>query len=441
MSLTISNQSDDTTSLDNSSQSESSASLYFFISYPRSKKEKEDDIYFVVPEDKNHIPKCIYKEETFENKVYYYQKIFMVNKATTGKKPNNYYFEFEIDDDKYIISFDSKGASFVYDVKLEKTKRMIYILRKVNQNVIQSYDKMHIFVDALKKNNEENKNNLLFKDTIELFSIKKGFSFLIELFVEIYKTKDLCELLLKKFNEMNINQKDNEKNMVRDSFLEKHKNIINSIISEADNYKYDAIEFYGVVLSYLNFYDYDNFSKIINELFKSKAEKLFEILLIYNSHFKFHPINQDFDFFNQFIEYTILNKKYEFFERGIKYIRDIETFIKIIEKNKDNYFKKYIKDNKDYLKYIIKLDDNLKSIKAENPPTISDPESTEETIKMGNGKETYSNTKKKSKKEINDDNKKFEKNIQNHYIIKMIKNIESLIHFSRENKTFLVYIK
>ena len=442
MSLKITTQSEDKVSSESSNQNENSSELYFFISYPRSKKEKEDDIYFVVPEDKNLIPKCIHKEETFENKVYYYQKIFKVKKAKTGKKPNNYYFEFEIDDDKYIISFDSKGASFVYDVKLEKTKRMIKILRKVNQNVIQYYDKMHFFVDALKENNEENKINSLYIDTIELFSIKKGFSFLIELFVEIYKKKDLCELLLKKFNEMNINQKDNEKNMGRDPFLEKHKKIFNSIISEADNYKYDDIEFYGVILCYLNFYDYDNFSKVINELFKSKAEKLFEILLIYNSHFKFHPINHNFDFFNQFIEYTIKNKDYSFFERGIKYIRDIETFIKIIEKNKDNYFKKYIKDNKEYLKYIIKLDDNLKSIKAENVPLESDPKSPEEpslTIKMGNGKEADFNTKKKSKKEIIEDNKKFEKNIQNHYIIKMIANIESLIRFSKENKTFLIY--
>ena len=202
---------------------------------------------------------------------------------------------------------------------------------------------------------------------------------------------------------MNLYQKDNEKNMVRDSFLEKHKKIFSSIISEADNYKYDTIEFYGLILCYLNFYDYDNFSKVINELFKSKAEELFEILLIYNSHFKFHPINQDFDFFNYFIRYTIWIKDYAFFERGIKYIRDIETFIKIIEKNKDYYFKNYIKDNKDYLKYIIKLDDNLKSIKAENATPISDTNSQEEpslTIKMGNGKETHSNTKKIQKKKL-----------------------------------------
>ena len=91
-------------------------------------------------------------------------------------------------------------------------------------------------------------------------------------------------------------------------------------------------------------------------------------MLIYNSHFKYHPINQNYEFLNKFIEYTILNKDYAFFKRGLEYIRDIETFINIMEKNKENFFNKYIKDKKDYLKYIIKLDDNLKNIRAENLP-------------------------------------------------------------------------
>jgi len=422
-----------------SCDSESSQSLYFFISYPRIKRENQDDIYFVVPEDRNQIPKCIYMDESHEDKGYYYQKIFMVNKsATTGKKANNYYFEFEIDDDKYIITFDSKGASFVYDVKLEKTKRMITILRKIDQNFIKYYDKMHFFVDALKRNNEENKINLFFKDTIELFSIKKSFSFLIELFVEIYKNKDLCELLLKKFKEMNVSQKESGTNLDREPFLEKHKPIFNSIISEVDNYNYDIIEFYGVILCYLHYYDSDNFSKTLNELFNTNSEKLFEVMLIYNSHFQFNPINQNFDFFQKFIEYTILEKDHAYFERGLEYIRDIETYIAIIEKEKDNYFTKYIKDNKEYLKNIIKLDDSLKKIKAENAEQKPSKDK-ELTIQIKDEKEADSNSKAKSKKEVEDNKRKFEKNIQNHFIIKMIKNIESLIRFCREKKTFLIY--
>ena len=85
----------------------------------------------------------------------------------------------------------------------------------------------------------------------------------------------MSEFLLEKFKEMNINQKYDENNMDRESFLEKYMKIFNKIISETGNYNYDIVEFYGVILCYLNFYDYDNFSNIINELFKSKTEDLF----------------------------------------------------------------------------------------------------------------------------------------------------------------------
>ena len=92
-------------------------------------------------------------------------------------------------------------------------------------------------------------------------------------------------------------------------------------------------------------------------------------MLIYNSYCKYHQINQNYEFFNKFIEYTLLNK--------------------------------------DYFKYIIKLDDNLKNIRSENEPLET------EIILL--------------------------KNIQNHFIIKIIRNIESLINFSREKRVFLIY--
>jgi len=420
--------------------------LYFFISYSLKKQINVDD-NFVVPENEYNIPKCIYMDEIFENKLYYYKKIFMINKsAEKGNQNNNYKFEFELDDDKYNISFDSKGASFIYDVKLEKTKRSIKSRKEINQNVIQYYEKMHIFMDALKKNNEAYKIDLLYKDTIDLFSIKEGFSFLIELFVEIYKNKYLCGDLLKKFKEMNQKQNNNKKYMEREPFLEKHKSIINMIISESD--EYNTIDFYGLILSYLNFYDYDNFDKIINELFKNKSEDLFEILLIYNSHFIYHPINQNFDFFNKFIEYTILYKDHNFFEVGLKYIRDIETFINIIAKNKENFFDKYIKDNKEYLKYIIKLGDNLKIIKAENelpsPNFIQledslDPESNNNLNIMMIQIEDEEEAKSILEKEIEEDDIFLEKEIESIFISNIIKNIESLINFSKEKNAFLIY--
>ena len=98
-------------------------SIYFFVKYNSTQKENTKDIDFVVPEKSNLKPVCIYIDDQYENQIYYYNKIFKVNKlAGKGKKGNNYYFEFETNDEKYIISFDSKGSSFIYDVKLEVGK-------------------------------------------------------------------------------------------------------------------------------------------------------------------------------------------------------------------------------------------------------------------------------------------------------------------------------
>ena len=366
--------------------------LYFFISYPSKDKEKADDIYFTEPKDENQIPKCIYMDEIYDNRVYYYKKIFMINKsAGKGKFSNKFIFEFELGRDNYEISFDSKEASFIYDVKLEKHKRILrFPITNINQNTIEYYDKMHIFINALKENNEENKIDLLYKDTIDLFSTKKDFSFLIELFVEIYKKKDLCKLLLDKFKEMNLKEKEVKKNMDRNLLLEKHKLIFNTIISEADNYNYDTIEFYGIILCYLNFYDYNIFSKIINELLNNKSKELFEILLIYNSHFKYHSIRNDFDFLN-------------------KFFKDIGTFINIIEKNKEKIFDKYFKD-KNNLTYTIKLDHDLKR------------------IKFGYSLDKNVNNLLPTSDSI------LPKEIE-----KIIKNIESIILFSKEKNAFLIY--
>ena len=107
--------------------------IYFFISYPKVKKEDNNDIKFVVPAKKEQKPECIHFEEYYDNKSYFYKKVFKVNKsAAKGKKASNYYFEFETGEYKYIISFDSKGSIFVYDASLEVEKRRIEIRRKVN---------------------------------------------------------------------------------------------------------------------------------------------------------------------------------------------------------------------------------------------------------------------------------------------------------------------
>ena len=104
--------------------------LYFYISYSKTKQENISDIKFVVPEKKEQKPECISSEEIYDKKSYNYKKIFKVNKsAAKGKKATNYYFEFETGEYRYIISFDSKGSTFVYDATVEVEKRRIEIRR------------------------------------------------------------------------------------------------------------------------------------------------------------------------------------------------------------------------------------------------------------------------------------------------------------------------
>ena len=133
--------------------------------------------------------------------------------------------------------------------------------------------------------------------------------------------------------------------MDRKDFLKDYISKFKLIISEADeiiiNNRYNLIEFYGIILCYLNYYDYETFSSVLNDLCVKKTEDLYEILLIYYSHLQYYQINKNFEFFNNFISYTIANKDFSFLLRGLYYIKDAETYLYIIEKSKNEIFERY----------------------------------------------------------------------------------------------------
>jgi hypothetical protein len=187
-------------------------SLYFFVTYSRKQKEN-NDVEFVVPEKNNLKPVCIYEDLKYEGQRFHYNKIFAVEKPKKSKK--NFNFVFEIGDEQYVISFDySKGSSFIYDVNLDFGKKIIDIRRKISQTK-EYQEKMDVFIKALEKNNEAQMIKELYKDTIELYSKKKIFSFLIVLFLKVYEDKDLCKELLNSFRKMNEDPKNIGKNMDR----------------------------------------------------------------------------------------------------------------------------------------------------------------------------------------------------------------------------------
>ena len=434
--------------------------LYFFAYYWSNQKEKSKDVNFIVPENNNDKPECIYSiEDPYVNKKFYYKKIFKIIKPTPKekkKKSNKYYFEFEIGENKYIITFEDKETTFIYDVTLEVGKRIIDIQRKIPQNIIEYSEKIDIFIEALKEEGEEEKIDDLYKEAIKLYSEKKGFYFLISLFLKIYKKKDICSILLEIFRKMNEEQKQNENNMDRKSNLKNYKSKFQNIIkNEAEQLikenKYNLIEFYGIILCYLNYYDEANFSLVIDELFTNNPEVLYEILLIYHTHF-INPISQNFEFLNKFVVHSIDKKEFQIFQIGLNYIKDIETFINILEKNKDNIFKGFFKsDNtKEKEKFIVKLDKNLKFKKANN----IDENKGDLTPNPEDESKKYfcniSNFDDKGKQEVNyNAPEPIKNNDLNNYsddeqinesknILKIIKNIESIINFSKSKNIFFV---
>ena len=330
--------------------------IYFIILYPRKEQEKPYEFTF----SENDInPENIYTEEIKqENQIIIYKKVFKFN----GRTHKKYKLEFYNGKIYYIITFEVKNNSFIYDIELKKGYKYLENnpLEIIDQKIIGYNKKLDIFLEALKRNNEDKKANILYKDTIDLYEEKKGFSFLISIFVKIYDNEELCKLLLHRFREMN----DNKKNMDRNKDIEVYIKKINDIPADEliKNNFYNPIEFYGIILCYLNYYDYDNFNKILKHLSVKWPIYLYEILIIYSFHF-LRPINQNLDFFVEFIYYCIERKEFYDFKIGLNYIRDIETFIIVIDRTKEKILEKYFDSYKSFKP--IKLNNNLELIKKE----------------------------------------------------------------------------
>ena len=347
---------------------EISKEIYFMILYKIEQKKlpnfKKTDI---IPE------KILLKEFKGEDGANFYLIVFKSNiKDHSSKKSIFYSLELEIGEQSYLASFEVKENCFVYDVELIKTIKILinFTKEKIDQNIIHYGKKLNYFLDALKENNEECKIEKLYKDTILLYSIKKTFSLLIPLFVQIYNNKELCSILMEKFKEMNNKIKEDFYNKDRKKDLGQYKKSFQQISSEADilikNNDYEPIQFYGIILCYLNYYDYENFLKIKNKFYEENIEVLFEILILYFSHF-LNPINENKNFFVKFISYTISKNEFYNFINGLNMIKDLETLIIVIEKTKRQIINKYVNsfNSSQNTFYPIKIKDNIKLIKKE----------------------------------------------------------------------------
>ena len=375
--------------------------IYFIITYRLNKKEPIEELTY--SEECESKPEIILnKEIKTNNNKYVYKKVFKYKNVGAKKKVEiDFLYGQEID--KYMISFEVKDKTFIYDLEFKKGHKHLKTLvpEEIKQN-IKYQDKLDLFLEALKEKKEENKIDELYKETIDLYSKKSMFSFLISLLSKIYENETYCKSLLEKFYTMNSElkgkvkekgkeqekaqeqekgkekvkeqEKEQEKgkekkeekgkekkeekgkkeaitNADRDKDLGDFNSIMARIESESDsliNSKgYNPIYLYGVILSYFNYYDYNTFTNCFNKLYKDRQENLYDILLIYYSQF-FKPIKKgesNKEFFINFFEYIISKKDFSYFTIGLKFILDIDTFIEVIDNTKDKIYEKYIKDN------------------------------------------------------------------------------------------------
>ena len=168
-----------------------SKEIYFIILYTRKEKEGEKDFIFTknVSKLQNIYTKEI--EGKGENKIYLYEKVIKFDKEINkkeedninGKETNNdekniekIEIQFEIVNDIYIISFNIEDNFFYYDVELKKGNKSLANSAKeiIDQNTLDYYKKFEIFLEALNKNKEEGKIDILYEETIKLYSKKKN---------------------------------------------------------------------------------------------------------------------------------------------------------------------------------------------------------------------------------------------------------------------------
>ena len=132
-------------------------------------------------------------------------------------------------------------------------------------------ENLEYFENALSKNKEENKIDELYKDIINEYSKKNDFSIFFRLFLKVFQKKELCHLLLRKFKEMSIKIKGNEKininkspNLIKNENKQKFIEIKTKAEELIKKNDYNYIEFYGILLCYFNYYDKNNFNDILN---------------------------------------------------------------------------------------------------------------------------------------------------------------------------------
>ena len=304
---------------------------------PKTKKESKE-VYFLIidkenndfhnPENKNS-PKCIFTKENNKGDNI---KIFKYSVVEKEKKKNSVEPVFiNKDNEKFIVNFDIKESTFVYNLDFKKD-RNFYKSKKIIEQNIENYEKMNYYIESLNESKEENKLNILFNDSINIYSKKPRFEFLVNIFIHVYNDENLCSKLLSEFDKNYT--KEEQKNSIFPENLEKYLKNFNDICENIVNFNSSKLRFYGIIFCYLNNVNKEKFIEMFKKIYEKDKKILFHILSKYKYYFK-NEINMEINYLNELIDFSTSLEYEEFKENVIFYLRGINTFLKVIDNNKE----------------------------------------------------------------------------------------------------------
>ena len=148
--------------------------IYFIVLIPSEEKINFDDLKLLSEIE----PEIIYKSSIGKGKgTFLFHNVFkmIIKKIEKNKKTVQNTLQYEIGEQSYDISFNFTKETFIYEIKLLKGNKFLgnIVKRNINQNIIPLHYKLDIFLEALKKNNEIDKIEILYEETIILYKEKK----------------------------------------------------------------------------------------------------------------------------------------------------------------------------------------------------------------------------------------------------------------------------
>lgn len=233
---------------------------------------------------------------------------------------------------------EPKNGTFVFGVNLQQ-KGKVLGQSTIEQSALGNYEIMDFFVESLSEVKESNKIDVLCQDSVKLYSKKPNFQFLICVFIHVYNT-NLCEKILNEFSK-NFDKPNQKGNVIKES-LDQCKYCFDGICESAEDIissnSLSEFDFYGLVLSCLNDCVIDECQEKFDELYKNQKDVLFEVLLKYKLCFK-ERIDLSLGVLDEVIKFTAKESFDELKNNGIFYLKDVITFLDVIEKNKEEIIK------------------------------------------------------------------------------------------------------